>query len=195
MPQASKHLAITSAELPYLGLHFRVLSLDLPMAPSVNASFANVPGKGRVHTASYRAWQKQALASIATQAHGATFPGTFRIAVLASDRELTRPRDCDNLAKAIADTLTKAAIIPADDYRHMRAISIEWSPELPAGTCRVSVIELSAVPLPKPAASPRRVLKQASSRNTRAGAKVPASIMAALKRRGINVTADRVHLG
>ncbi len=164
----------------------RTLSLTLPMAPSVNASFANVPGKGRVHTASYRAWQKQALASIATQAHGATFPGTFRIAVLASDRELTRPRDCDNLAKAIADTLKKAGVIADDSHLHMRAISIEWSPELPAGTCRVTVIELAPTPLPKPA--PKRSPKAKSSTG------IPASITKALRAKGIRVAPDKVHL-
>ncbi len=171
------------------------LTLDLPMAPSVNASFCNVPGKGRVHTASYRAWRKQALASIAVQARGATFPGTFRLSVMASDRDLVRDRDADNIAKAIADTLTKAGIIADDCYRHLRSILLAWTPDLPAGTCRVAIIELAAEPLAKPAATHRRAVKRDSLTDTRTRAKqVPASIMAALKRRGINVDASRVHL-
>ncbi len=160
----------------------RTLEIDLPMVPSVNASFCNVPGKGRVKTAQYRAWQRGALAEIQAQARGVTFRGTFRLSVTASDRDLVRDRDADNIAKAIADTLTKAGIIPADDYRHMRAISIEWSPDLSAGTCRVAIEELSAEPLPKPGKAPRRPAKQ-----------VPASIMAALRKKGIRVDASKVH--
>jgi Holliday junction resolvase RusA-like endonuclease len=173
----------------------RTLSLDLVIPPSLNGAWCNVPGRGRVRTATYRTWARQALAAISIQARGASFPGSFRVSVLASDRELTRRRDVDNLGKALCDTLTKAGIIADDCYLHLRSIALAWTPDLPAGSCLVTVIELAPVPLPKPAASPRRVLKQASSRNTRAGAKVPASIMAALKRRGINVTAERVHLG
>ena len=60
----------------------RTLSFDLPLPPSVNGCFANVPGKGRVRTAQYRAWRKQALASIEVQAHGIAFRGTFRMSVM-----------------------------------------------------------------------------------------------------------------
>ncbi len=169
------------------------LTLDLPMAPSVNASFCNVPGKGRVHTASYRAWRKQALACIAVQARGATFPGTFRLSVTASDRDLVRDRDADNIAKALCDTLVKAGIIADDCYRHMRAIGLAWTPDLAAGSCRVTINELSAAPLAKPAASPRRALKRVFPTDTPAK-QVPASILAALRKRGINVAPEKVHL-
>jgi Holliday junction resolvase RusA-like endonuclease len=173
----------------------RTAAFTLSLPPSVNGCFANVPGRGRVHTAQYRAWRKQALASIAAQAHGVTFRGTFRIAVLASDQGLIRGRDADNLGKAIADTLTKAGIIADDCYRHMRVIALVWMPNLPAGTCTVTVDELSPEPIAKPAASPRRAVKRDFPTNTRAPAKqVPASVLAALKRRGINVDASRVHL-
>ncbi len=174
----------------------RALRLDLDLPPSVNAAFANVPGRGRVRTSIYRQWQKAALASIAAQARGITFPGTFRITAQASDRELTRDRDADNLGKALADTLVKAGIIADDNHLHLRSIGLAWASDLAAGSCRVTVIELSPEPLRRPAAAPRRTAKQELRRNTRAGAKqVPAKIMAALRARGINVSPERVHLG
>ena len=163
----------------------RQLVLDLPLAPSVNACFCNVPGKGRVHTASYRTWQKQALASIAAQAHGITFPGTFRIAVLASDRELIRRRDCDNLGKALCDTLVRAGIIADDSHLHMRSIALAWDSTIPAGTCRVTLTELAPAPQPKP--EPKRKAKRPLTG-------IPDSIMKVLRARGIRVDASSVHL-
>ena len=175
----------------------RTLSLDLVIPPSLNGAWCNVPGRGRVRTATYRTWARQALAAISIQARGASFPGSFRVSVLASNRELARRRDVDNLGKALCDTLTKAGIIADDCYLHMRAICLAWTPKLSAGTCRVHVIELAAEPMTKPAKPPRRMVKRDFPTATRAHAKpatVPASILAALKRRGINVSPEWVHL-
>jgi Holliday junction resolvase RusA-like endonuclease len=172
----------------------RQLSLDLDLPPSINAAFANVPGRGRVRTSIYRQWQQAALAAIAVQARGMTFAGRFRVMLLASDRELTRRRDVDNLGKALCDVLTKSGVIADDCYLHLRSIMLAWTPDLPAGSCRVAITELSAEPLPKPAKAPRQAVNVGFRRNTRAGAKVPASILAALRARGINVDASRVHL-
>jgi hypothetical protein len=74
----------------------RALSIDLDLPSSVNASFANVPGRGRVFTTAYRSWRKQALAEIRAQARGVRFAGIFRISVSASDQALSRNRDADN---------------------------------------------------------------------------------------------------
>ena len=197
----------------------RSIRLDLDLPPSVNAAFCNVAGKGRVRTSIYRRWQKGALAEIQAQACGMTFRGRFRLAVLASDRDLHRRRDCDNLAKPLADTLTKAGVIADDNHQHMRAIMLAWTPKLPAGRCAVTVIELPAAPgqadFPpctraktqvdfltgtrprakvQPAATEGEPPRFTRSHNARAKSAVPASIMAALKRRGIKVAPERVRL-
>jgi Holliday junction resolvase RusA-like endonuclease len=172
----------------------RALSLDLPLPPSVNAAFCNVPGKGRVRTSIYRQWQKGALAEIAAQARGMTFLGTFRLSIAVSDKGLFRDRDGDNLAKAIADALTKVGVIVDDSYRFMRAIHLEWCHDLPGGNCVVEVRELSPAPLPKPSKAPR---PKDAVRNTRAKPKpaaVPASIMRALRAKGINVEPERISI-
>jgi Holliday junction resolvase RusA-like endonuclease len=131
------------------------LLLDLPLPPSVNRCFANVPGKGRVRSSIYRRWQKAALAEIRAQARGIIFRGTFRLAILASDQGLTRRRDADNLGKAICDALTKAGTIADDCHHHLRSIALVWTPKLAAGACRVHVIEMAAAPISKPAKAAR----------------------------------------
>ncbi len=135
----------------------RTLSIDLQIPPSVNAAFCNVPGKGRVRSSIYRRWQKAALAEIQAQARGVHFAGTFRLAVLASDLDLTRRRDADNLGKAVADTLRKAGVIEDDSHLHMRSIELTWTPDLPAGACRVVIDELSSAPISRPARIRQRI--------------------------------------
>jgi len=194
----------------------RTLRFDLPLPPSVNAMFANAE-RGRVKTALYRRWQKAALAEIQVQARGMTFADRFRLVVLASDLDLTRRRDCDNLAKAVCDALAKAGIIAGDCHKHMRAITLAWSAKLPARTCRVHVIEIPAAPVPKPsraqaqtktreksvssgAAAAKFEKTPATDKRRVAGAlsrksvAAPASVMAALRRKGINISANRVKL-
>jgi Holliday junction resolvase RusA-like endonuclease len=171
----------------------RTVRLDLDLPPSVNSAFANVPGKGRVRTTVYRQWQKGALAEIQVQVRGVTFRGAFRLAVLASDQGLSRDRDADNLAKAVSDILVRAAIVADDNHQHMRAIDLEWRSTLPAGRCVVEVREISPTPLPKPTKAPRP--KDAGCNTCSiAKAAVPASIMTALRRRGINIAPGRIRI-
>jgi Holliday junction resolvase RusA-like endonuclease len=161
----------------------RSATFTLPLAPSVNGLYATAEDGQRVKTKAARKWRKQAVSEISRQARGICFAGTFRLSVLASDQGLVRDRDCDNLGKAIADALTQSGVITDDNHRHMRAITLEWSHELPAGSCTATVIELSPEPLPKPTAALRRKAKD-----------IPARILAGLQARGICVSAKRIHL-
>jgi Holliday junction resolvase RusA-like endonuclease len=177
-----------------LGVLMRTASFTLPLPPSVNGMFANA-GQGRVKTKGYREWRKAASAAIIAQRCPA-FTGTFRLEVRASDQGLTHARDIDNCAKATADAFVHCGIIPADDFRHMRAVALEWDSELPEGTCSIKIIELSSEPIQKPA---QATLKKSG----RAVAPAPvscrpepshASVVAALAARGIIVAASRVHV-
>jgi hypothetical protein len=163
-------------------------NLRASLAPSVNGMFANT-GQGRVKTKGYREWRKTASAAIIAQRVPA-FTGTFRLEVRASDQGLIHARDIDNLAKATADAFVHCGILAADDYRHLRAIGLAWAPDLPAGTCCVSIEELSAEPLPKPATKPRRAAKRAEAKR----AAVTPAIMRALRAKGIHVSPERVRL-
>ena len=209
----------------------RALRFDLDMPPSVNAAFANVAGRGRVLSASARTWKKRAAMEISLQARGIRFMGQYNLAVKLSDAGLTHDRDCDNALKLLLDAIVKSGAVIDDNHRCLRSIDLEWRPDLPPGTCRVVIAELSPLPISrraKPARAPRRIgtaqigphaapgVAEASDPGQDTGLQerpptgqrhdsgstsekpqaikrnIPASIMSALRRRGIRVSPERV---
>lgn len=103
------------------------LSFDLPMPPSVNSMFKNVPGKGRVRTKEYKAWSHEAgwmLVAQRNQHHRhQCITGPIEIDVSAY-RAANKNRDLDNILKAICDLLTNTKTI-ADDSQII-AINARW---------------------------------------------------------------------
>ena len=136
-------------------------------------------------TAHARHWKKQAGVDIRAQLLGVRFTGTYSLTVKLSDLALDRDRDCDNTLKLMLDAFVKSGAVVDDNHRHLRAVSIEWCSTVCAGTCEVTIAELTPEPIAKPVTAKAR---------PRASSSVPASILVALRQRGINVTADRVHL-
>jgi Holliday junction resolvase RusA-like endonuclease len=161
----------------------RSATFTLPLPPSVNGLYANVAGRGRVSTKALRRWRKAAYAEIAVQAHGQKIAGAFRVTILASDHELPSRRDADGLAKAVIDALVHTDVVPDDSWKFMRGLSVDWTPNLPARTCSVSIEELSPEPLKAPALKRRQKAKG-----------IPASILAALKAKGIKIDPGRIHV-
>ena len=87
-----------------------MIVLTLPLPPSVNACWANVPGKGRVRTKAYRDWIRTAgwEATIATG--GRRIVGAYRMRI-----EMSAPRmDIGNCEKPIGDLLQSLAIVEND---------------------------------------------------------------------------------
>ena len=161
------------------------VTISLALPPSTNQLFANT-SHGRCKTRAYRQWRKFAVADIALQAGKARFAGEFTVEVRASDRELKRNRDCDNLGKAIVDALAEAGTIAGDDQRWMRSISIGWDASLDPGVCSVTIRELVAGLKDKPATILPEKRKEAS--------RAIVGARDALRKRGICVTVDRIHL-
>ena len=84
-----------------------MITLILPMPPSVNACYANRPGFGRVKTAAYRNWLKEAGWEVVRQAPGLR-PIIGDVSVdMVFERRRDRRSDLDNRCKALLDLLTK----------------------------------------------------------------------------------------
>lgn len=100
--------------------------LHIPFPPPLSACFNNVPGKGRVPTARYKAWTTEALWTIRAQ-KPRKHEGEVSVSVglVAPDK---RARDAGNLDKAICDVLVKAGVIKDDSNKYVRRLSYEWLP-------------------------------------------------------------------
>ena len=98
--------------------------LTIPVPPSVNGAWRNVPGKGRVRTGAYKTWATAAGWAVKAQHPGAQpMLGDLSVSI-----RIKRPRkgcDVDNRIKPILDLLTSMSII-GDDSQVVR-VSCEWA--------------------------------------------------------------------
>ncbi len=99
------------------------ITLTLPVPPSTNALFVNVPGKGRVPSVRYKQWRQDALATLWTQPR--KFMGCpCAITLIVPDKGR---RDLDNFAKPILDFLVQHNFIADDSREFVRDLRIKWS--------------------------------------------------------------------
>lgn len=103
--------------------------IELPFPVPLSACFTNAPGKGRVATPRYKAWQTEALWMMKAQrAKPVDGRVSIFIRLVAPDK---RHRDAGNCDKAVGDILVKAGIIKDDSNRYVRRLTYEWADEGP----------------------------------------------------------------
>lgn len=111
--------------------------LTVPLPPSVNAAYRNVPGKGRVKTKAYRSWLAEAGWETVRQ-RPVGVKGRVRVRVVFGKPD-KRKRDLDNLLKCVFDLLTKYGLIEDDSM--VVKLEAEWDE---SGRTTGAVIEWSA---------------------------------------------------
>lgn len=104
-------------------------TVELPVPPSVNVAFRNVPGKGRVKTADYKIWCNAAADILAVKVpKRCRVAGKFEVAI---NLPAKMKGDLDNRVKGILDALVKSGLI--DDDRFMEELHVcrradqEWA--------------------------------------------------------------------
>lgn len=102
------------------------VTIRLPMPPSVNHLFANAPGRGRIPTAHYVAWQIDAGKAV-IQAGRPRVNGAVEISITLDDTG-TR-MDLDNGAKATLDLLVSMRVIDGDKKSIVRKLILAWGTE------------------------------------------------------------------
>lgn len=96
----------------------------LPMPPSVNNLFANVPGRGRVKSDRYRIWKQAAGWEVQGQIKAARIGGPVEITYTLEDGG--SKADLGNHEKALTDLLVDLRVIDGDGPQIVRAIKLQW---------------------------------------------------------------------
>lgn len=95
--------------------------IALPWPPSTNGLFANVPGRGRVPSAEYASWRKEAGWVLKSQ-RPPKFGGAITITVeLCSPHR--QPFDPDNRLKAPIDLIKTYSVIVDDSSKYVRSVT------------------------------------------------------------------------
>jgi len=113
--------------------------LTLPMPPSVNKCWRNVPGKGRVKTKVYKEWRLGARWAIWNQRYPPLEKGTVHLNITVEEPALKRSRDIDNLIKPILDALVEARVLEDDKSKIVRGLTIRWDGEPAEQTLEIRV--------------------------------------------------------
>ena len=121
----AKGLKISGQSVRVITMPADLVTLTLPLPPSVNMAWTNVPGKGRVRTPEYRRWHKLAFEELTAQ-HPGKIVGKF-CAVINLGR-IKRRADADNRLKPILDLMSG---VVTDDDALCERVSIGWSDAVP----------------------------------------------------------------
>lgn len=117
------------------------VSFTMPMPPSVNQIFRNLPGKGRVKTGAYDDWRAFAVTSIRRQQIAAL---TGRVLVLFGVERMSLSADIDNRIKAMLDAMVEARVIVDD--RYVTGFAVAWLPAA-NGLAHVQVLPVARLDL------------------------------------------------
>jgi Holliday junction resolvase RusA-like endonuclease len=108
--------------------------ITIPLPPSVNALYRNLPGKGRVKTQAYKDWAGRAGWILKSQ-NPQPVPG--RVVIVLSVERNSAASDIDNRSKAVLDLLVDQKIIKNDNL--VTALATVWAPS-GTGQARVAVV-------------------------------------------------------
>jgi Holliday junction resolvase RusA-like endonuclease len=108
------------------------VTLELPIPPSANALFRNVPKRGRVKTSRYEAWLKEAGWLLKSQ-RPEKIIGPYHITIAVAPSR----HDLGNLEKATSDLLQAHQVIENDGLA--ASILITRDTSLPPRTIKVVV--------------------------------------------------------
>lgn len=95
--------------------------IRIPIPPSLNGIFRNVPGIGRVKTGGYKRWITQAGYAVLAQ-RPEKWKGDVAVSIAIGPRQRG---DLDNRIKPVLDLLTKMQVI--EDDRKVVEITARWS--------------------------------------------------------------------
>lgn len=86
--------------------------IELPLPPSLNTMFRNVPGVGRVKTGDYKTWQKRASTALTF----AAWDVPAKPYIITIRLNIDHRSDVDNRVKPVLDLLVRHGVIEGDQW-------------------------------------------------------------------------------
>lgn len=100
-----------------------ILLTGIPMPPSVNNAFFNLPSGGRARTGKYNTWRNAAGWQIKAQAQRRV---TGPVDITYTFEDGGTKADLGNLEKAATDLLVSLHLIDDDGPKVVRSIKLQW---------------------------------------------------------------------
>lgn len=114
------------------------VAFTLPVPPSVNNLYANVPGQGRIKTKRYSQWFERCRDMAWAAGVQGQFDGPVTITVTVfGGKDFSAQRDIDNILKPVCDFVKMMGLIRDDNVTFVR--------------------QVKAIYIPKPATEPKRL--------------------------------------
>lgn len=105
-----------------------MIEINLPMPPSTNGLWVNVPGRGRVRSRIYKKWATEAGWELQLQ-RPKKIKGNYSLTILLS--KLRRGSDVANREKALSDLLQTHGIIENDSL--LQDLHMKWDDQVKSG--------------------------------------------------------------
>lgn len=119
-------------------------TVTLPAPPSTNNLFVNVRGRGRVRSAEYIRWIRDAGIILSATRAGKRFAVVTPCTILIRVGKCNEARDLSNFLKPAEDLIVKCGVIPNDNVKHVKRASVEEAfGEVPDGWVSVLVEPLT----------------------------------------------------
>jgi len=111
----------------------QALRVTLPLPPTANNGYIQIPGRGRVASQRLRQWKKDAGWTLQSQPRK-TFVGPFRIAIYIPEKARG---DVDGYTKFCVDLIVAHKITPDD--RFAKSVFAERCEDVSPGECLIVV--------------------------------------------------------
>ena len=113
-----------------------MISLSLPAPPSLNSSYANLPGRGRIASRALKSWKKEAGLRILLQKPG-KIVGWFQFEATIQRMPRQKCADIDNRIKHLVDICVAHGVV--DDDKLMVSVKGTWVSPGAGDACRVTI--------------------------------------------------------
>jgi len=117
----------------------------VPLPPSVNGMYVNVPGRGRVPSKAYTTWKRAAVPVLKRMPRPESFPVEVRYVILPGNG-WRWSADVGNREKALTDAVVAAGVLPDDNTKYVGGVRGAVSPGRWPDVTRVAVWSVPFVP-------------------------------------------------